>query len=315
MPLIKSGSNRAFKKNVETEMKANPGKANRAQNLAIAYATKRKAAHMYQGGEMGGQDESCPDCYAIGGTCEYHSGTMQKTEGGDDQSSETFAEGGMVNAKRPLQTKPIESTGDSEIEEFHPERDAAPMDMVDYGESQETASDAEKDLPRASKALSLAAEVMKDRARRSGGKPEDEGSVSTMATEKRAPNNVQSKVGLYAEGGQVSIPGQEEDDIDELTRSQWHDAQYMSKGGMAYKSNAGDDETSLAGNLHGTIDPANGMDETNDTDELDGPTEDGRWQRGLNLEPVHEMEDDEHDESSASLAQSVMRDRKKSRRR
>ncbi len=42
MPLIKSKSKQAFKKNVETEMKENPGK--RAQNLAIAYSVKRQAA-------------------------------------------------------------------------------------------------------------------------------------------------------------------------------------------------------------------------------------------------------------------------------
>ncbi len=41
MPLIKSPSKKAFKKNVETEMKANPNK--RAQNLAIAYSTQRQA--------------------------------------------------------------------------------------------------------------------------------------------------------------------------------------------------------------------------------------------------------------------------------
>jgi len=53
MPLIKSSSKQAFKKNVETEMKANPGK--RAQNLAIAYSVMRKnkgkKKMMAEGGE------------------------------------------------------------------------------------------------------------------------------------------------------------------------------------------------------------------------------------------------------------------------
>lgn len=54
MPLIKSASKKAFQKNVETEMKANPGKANRAQNLAIAYSTQRQAKKrkMASGGEI-----------------------------------------------------------------------------------------------------------------------------------------------------------------------------------------------------------------------------------------------------------------------
>lgn len=53
MPLIKSKSKKAFEKNVETEMKANPDPKDRAQNLAIAYSVKRKAAHkMAQGGAI-----------------------------------------------------------------------------------------------------------------------------------------------------------------------------------------------------------------------------------------------------------------------
>jgi hypothetical protein len=55
MPLIKSSSKKAFQKNVETEMSANPGKANRAQNLAIAYATQRRSKSpkkMASGGQV-----------------------------------------------------------------------------------------------------------------------------------------------------------------------------------------------------------------------------------------------------------------------
>lgn len=53
MPLIKSSSKKAFQKNVKTEMEANPGKESRAQNLAIAYAIKRRASHkMAKGGKL-----------------------------------------------------------------------------------------------------------------------------------------------------------------------------------------------------------------------------------------------------------------------
>ena len=54
MPLIKSASKKAFKKNVEAEMNAHPGR--NAQNLAIAYSMKRKAEKkkMKGGGEVKG---------------------------------------------------------------------------------------------------------------------------------------------------------------------------------------------------------------------------------------------------------------------
>ncbi len=53
MPLIKSASKKALKKNIETEMHANPAKADRAQNLAIAYNVMRKNKRkMADGGEV-----------------------------------------------------------------------------------------------------------------------------------------------------------------------------------------------------------------------------------------------------------------------
>jgi hypothetical protein len=57
MPLIKSKSKKAFEKNVATEMRANPGPENRAQNLAIAYSVKRKAAHKKKMAKGGNVDE------------------------------------------------------------------------------------------------------------------------------------------------------------------------------------------------------------------------------------------------------------------
>lgn len=54
MPLVKSGSDKAFQQNVRTEMDSNPEKSKRAQNLAIAYAVKRRFAKkkMAMGGEV-----------------------------------------------------------------------------------------------------------------------------------------------------------------------------------------------------------------------------------------------------------------------
>lgn len=55
MPLFKSKSKKAFEHNVKEEMDAHPGKEHRAQNLAIAYAVKRKAAQkMAEGGDVKG---------------------------------------------------------------------------------------------------------------------------------------------------------------------------------------------------------------------------------------------------------------------
>lgn len=42
MPLIQSDKKKDLQKNIKTEMEANPGKKNRAQNLAIAYSTQRR---------------------------------------------------------------------------------------------------------------------------------------------------------------------------------------------------------------------------------------------------------------------------------
>lgn len=66
MPLIQSKSKKAFQKNVKTEMDANPGKENRAQNLAIAYSIKRKnSKKMAHGGKVDidakSEDRPMPD--------------------------------------------------------------------------------------------------------------------------------------------------------------------------------------------------------------------------------------------------------------
>lgn len=43
MPLIKSGSKKALKENIESEMHAHPGAKHRSQDLAVAYAVQKKA--------------------------------------------------------------------------------------------------------------------------------------------------------------------------------------------------------------------------------------------------------------------------------
>lgn len=83
-----SKSKAAFKKNVETEMKANPGKSHRAQNLAIAYNTQRMAgrrSHKMAKGGMAGPEQPPDIKCAHGGPMKCHAGC--------------YAEGGM--AERP----------------------------------------------------------------------------------------------------------------------------------------------------------------------------------------------------------------------
>lgn len=58
MPLSLGKSKAAFSKNVATEM--NAGKP-QPQALAIAYSQKRKAQHMAEGGEVGGDEKMVMD--------------------------------------------------------------------------------------------------------------------------------------------------------------------------------------------------------------------------------------------------------------
>jgi len=82
MPLVKSGSDKAFKKNLKTEMKN--GKPQK-QALAIAYGMKRK--NMSKGGK-------CPDCTDIGGLCAVHDDQGQSKI---DSKKDMYADGGPVN--------------------------------------------------------------------------------------------------------------------------------------------------------------------------------------------------------------------------
>ena len=82
MPLVHGYSDKAFKKNVSTEMSENP--ENRAQNLAIAYAVQRKAKREKEG-------------YASGGTVK-HAARMWGQQSNKLQHNR-YAEGGEVEAE------------------------------------------------------------------------------------------------------------------------------------------------------------------------------------------------------------------------
>lgn len=189
------------------------------KNLVAAYGAKR----------MSGKSPACSACsMADGGKCMAHGGMAK------------MAEGGMVDAQKPLHTKP--SGSNPEMEASMSTTSMAPHEMVDEDLPNESDSSMdEQDLPTVAKSMSLAAEIMKDRKR-----------------------------------------------------------QMMAKGGMV-------------GSDHEPVDAPTMSDMDHDSDEMDAPMEDGRDSRGLNTEPVHTMEDDEHETSDASLVAQILRDRKSRR--
>jgi hypothetical protein len=89
----------------------------------------------------------------------------------------------------------------------------------------------------------------------------------------------------------------------------------MAKGGSVESYEGEDTESSQVGDddKGSPIDAPSDSYETKDADEMNAPKEDGRDSRGLDLEPVHSMEDSEHDTSDASLVSEILRDRKKRR--
>lgn len=75
------------------------------------------------------------------------------------KKKKSYAEGGAVDAEKPLHSTAPEHNEDLDMV-------GSPASLPSYHtESSEDASDQEEDLPRVSEALSLAAEVMKDRKR------------------------------------------------------------------------------------------------------------------------------------------------------
>lgn len=103
MPLMQGKSDKAFTKNVKTEMDAHPGRTK--QNLAVAYAIKRRNMKA-KGGEM------CPDCMSAGGKCMAHGGLV-------DESRERDAHAGMAGDRdQDLEMVPMaEGTSGSPTED------------------------------------------------------------------------------------------------------------------------------------------------------------------------------------------------------
>lgn len=333
MPLKKSGSPEAFKSNLKAEMKA--GKPQK-QALAIAYSTKRQAMKnkKAKGGaiEETGDDKSaysgseCPDCYAEGGKCMAHGGDVQH-----------LAEGGRVKDKRELRTK-----GDDPNHELEASKEETERSEFGYGEMSEAASMHERDAPSAHGAeASLSAEIMRDRKRRGTSKTQGhaeapQGNVKDLdnadgegiVDTKKARHSAGPKHGHvpHDDTPSRSKPTSTMEDLYERD-----DSLRMSQGGMtpiaseSYEDDSEMNEESKVGELQGAIDASSHSPKAPDTGEENSEPEDGRDSRGLNLEPVHVMDDPEHDTSEASdqsdygdrddsLVGEILRDRKRRRR-
>lgn len=179
MPLIKSSSPRAFKANVGAEIRAGrPMK----QALAIAYSTKRKK--MSKGGI------SCATCGMS--NCKSHNG---------------MAEGGEVNAMKPLEQDP--ANDNLELDEQNSPGSEA---HIDPGISSKENSNDEEDLPKVSEALSLAAEIMKDRKRLKMARG---GSVPSMSNQTDGDEK-SMKMGSLEDGIDAPSMSNLDNDSDEL---------------------------------------------------------------------------------------------------
>ena len=323
MPLKKSGSDKAFSQNVSTEMHA--GKPQK-QALAIAYSTKRNAMgkkKMAKGGSVLGDNkstmtnpESCPQCgFADADRCGH----------------QAYAVGGMVDAEKPLHTSP-----DSPNHELEASKEGTERSEHGYGESSEVASDMERDEPsRHGAEQSLSAEIMRDRMRMHGKQktqPEDNDSrVQSKEMNLDNDNSMSAKLGHrpaskmspHVDEPSRSKPMNSMDDLAE--RDDSNRAKLAMGGRVEADEQAYSNKESKVGSLDDGIDPPDMSNLSNNSDEHDPDPEDGRESRGLNLEPVHEMSDPEHDQESASkdsdygehdnsLVGEILRDRKRRRR-
>lgn len=314
------------------------------QALAIAYSTKR--ANMANGGMMKKNDQSkevhpggkssgrnapgsmsrndqspetyyrggmtndsreqhnsdCPDCMAEGGMCMSHGG-MAQPAGGEPSSHRptqdlyphrpNHAEGGMVDALRPklpsLQKAMDQYQGADDGPVSHrPTRDQ-------YAEGGEV-----------------------DEMRSMHTDPMREGNE---ANEDLHPDREADKMPLVLEG----MDSEEASDLERDMPRKSEDLslageimldrkrRQLAMGGSVKSYEDGSD-SSKVGSLHGSIDEPTNSNMDNDADEHDAPEQDGRYQRGLNLEPVHSMDDERHDVSEASLVAEILRDRKRRRR-
>jgi hypothetical protein len=334
------------------------------QALAIAYSTKRNAKKMAKGGSVPmqtGDDKSayarstCPDCYAEGGKCMAHGGDVQHmAEGGRVKDKrELHTKGDDANHElNDINGQDTERSefgyGESSEEASERRRDMPQLSESEGGRrpgrgSELTASDTsgpERAMPQAHEPISLADEIISDRQRRKmghhqGSAEAPEGNV--RAWEANAKDGSDTKRARHTMGPKHGhVPHDDTPTRSKPTATledlyERDDSLKMAQGGMtpissqAYEDDASMNEESEVGSLQGAIDASSHAPKAPDTGEENSEPEDGRASRGLNLEPVHVMDDPEHDTSEASdqsdygdnddsLVGEILRDRKRKRR-
>ena len=336
MPLIESGSKKAFKKNVETEMKANPGKSNMSKNLAIAYSTKRANMKKPQKMAQGGMVTGCIACASMKGACDQHRVGEYDTR--EEDSLPTRSPGDYSDEKALVRNK---KASNKDL----PERERE----AHYAAGGQVQLDPAK-LASVSKgfkgALGIKKENDEDESLETyaeGGQVDDLHDLTPY--EKGQGHALEDKMRMYAEGGEVddrrplkTNPNSPNPELED-SRQEMDSPSYATESSEESSDSQEDlprvsESLSLIEDIlndrrrrsikmaHGgqvgedgaKTDEPNDMYESNNADELDAPIEDGRWQRGLNLEPVHSMSDPEHDVSDASLVEQILKDRKNRRR-
>lgn len=235
---------------------------------------------MAKGGmsKTGPEQVACPDCQSAGGLCASHQATKDLYP-----HRKAMAEGGAVDALKPLRGSPKSHNSMPEMDEESRRAMYAEGGAVNEMRPLET-------------------------------HPQD-------GNEKQHPEQEASPMDMVSRGMDSEDASDMERDMpqesvnislaDEIMKDRKR--KLMARGGSV-ESYESDDPRDTVGTLHGKIDKSDMSNLSNDSDELDAPKEDGRYQRGLNLEPVHTMEDSEHDVSDASLVSEILKDRKNRRR-
>lgn len=258
-----------------SEMKSKSNKS----SLAMAYGSKKSAMSR----------KGCPNCGMSKGGCVC------------------MAEGGQVDSEKPLHTSP--SGPNHELDASLEETERSEFG---YGESSESASQSERDMPSLNGAEeSLSQEIMRDRSRRGMSKTQGEaeapqGKVSSYEDDLDNNDSLKDKKVRPASHGHVpesDRPKRSKPSVSEESLSERNDSSvlHMAQGGsVSYEDDSEMNESSKVGSLQGAIDASSQSSKSPLKDEVDPDAEDGRESRGLNLEPVHEMTDPKHDQESAS---------------
>jgi len=304
------------------------------QALAIAYSTKR--ANMSKGGKMnrvskhgssgeidqshqvlnsGGMamndqshevyDHSCPKCMAMGGAC-MSQGGMAQPAGGEPVSHrptkdlyphrKAMAEGGEVDALKPLLHEPKKH---NHMIEDEMDRDSRRAMLAEGGEVNELRS-VEQHPEDGNEEL---------HPDREAGHDEEDDSRMGMVN-----------YGVMSEESSKKLNSSTRPQKNEhisLVDSIMADRKRMARGGKVedYES---DSLSSDVGTLHGPIDHPDDSDMDNESGLMNASPEDERphatSNRGPNKEPVHYMDEPDHDSSEASLVAEILKDRKRRRR-